>query len=140
MAHGFHALAMSTIDGIQACGQSNAVVAHFKAPYPPIRLVHHRHLDLRGLCVVHDVTECLLHDENNLGRFGALGQRHIIGRLDIPLEPDTPALQQRFNTMAQPGLCRKTRQAIPVAIKKGMDQRPEITYELLNEGGLFSGL
>ena len=40
----------------------------------------------------------------------------------------------------QPGLCRKTRQAIPVAIKKGMDQRPEITYELLNEGGLFSGL
>lgn len=37
----------------------------------------------------------------------------------------------------QPGLCRKTRQAIPAAIKKGMDQRPEITYELLNEGGLF---
>ena len=42
--------------------------------------------------------------------------------------------------LEQPGLCRKTRQAIPVAIKKGMDQRPEITYELLNEGGLFSGL
>ena len=40
----------------------------------------------------------------------------------------------------QRGLCRKTRQAIPAAIKKGMDQRPEITYELLNEGGLFSGL
>lgn len=40
----------------------------------------------------------------------------------------------------QRGLCRKTRQAIPAAIKKGMDQRPEITFELLNEGGLFSGL
>lgn len=40
----------------------------------------------------------------------------------------------------QQGLCRKTRQAIPAAIKKGMDRRPEITYELLNEGGLFSGL
>jgi hypothetical protein len=38
----------------------------------------------------------------------------------------------------QPGLCRKTRQAIPAAIKKGMDQRPEIAYELLDEGGLFS--
>jgi len=38
----------------------------------------------------------------------------------------------------QRGLCRKTRQAIPAAIKKGMDQRPEITYELLNEGGLFA--
>ncbi|MFY3383627.1 hypothetical protein [Paracidovorax sp. MALMAid1276] len=39
----------------------------------------------------------------------------------------------------QQGLCRKTRQAIPAAIKKGMDQRPEITYELLDEGGLFAG-
>ena len=39
----------------------------------------------------------------------------------------------------QPGLCRKTRQAIPAAIKKGMEQRPEIAYELLDEGGLFAG-
>ncbi len=38
----------------------------------------------------------------------------------------------------QPGLCRKTRQALPAAIKKGMDQRPGIIYELLNEGGLFA--
>lgn len=38
----------------------------------------------------------------------------------------------------QPGLCRKTRQSIPAAIKKGMDQRPEIAYELLDEDGLFS--
>jgi hypothetical protein len=37
----------------------------------------------------------------------------------------------------QPGLCRKTRQAIPAAIKKSLDQRPEITYELLDESGLF---
>ncbi|KQO23287.1 hypothetical protein [Acidovorax sp. Leaf78] len=40
----------------------------------------------------------------------------------------------------QPGLCRKTRQAIPAAIKKSLDQRPEITYELLDESGLFGGL
>ena len=38
----------------------------------------------------------------------------------------------------QRGLCRKTRQSIPAAIKKGMDQHPEIAYELLNEGGLFA--
>lgn len=37
----------------------------------------------------------------------------------------------------QPGLCRKTRQAIPAAIKKSMDQRPHIAWDLLNEGGLF---
>ncbi len=40
----------------------------------------------------------------------------------------------------QPGLCRKTRQAIPAAIKKSMEQRPEIAFELLNEKGLFAGL
>lgn len=39
----------------------------------------------------------------------------------------------------QRGLCRKTRQSIPAAIKKSMEQRPEIAFELLNEDGLFSG-
>lgn len=40
----------------------------------------------------------------------------------------------------QPGLCRKTRKAIPDAIKKSMEQQPQIAYELLDEGGLFEGL
>ncbi|MBY0410059.1 MAG: hypothetical protein K2Q97_08000 [Burkholderiaceae bacterium] len=38
----------------------------------------------------------------------------------------------------QPGLCRKTRQAIPAAIRKSMDKHPGIIYELLDETGLFS--
>lgn len=38
----------------------------------------------------------------------------------------------------QQGLCRKTRQAIPAAIRRGMEQRPEIAFALVNEGGLFS--
>jgi len=37
----------------------------------------------------------------------------------------------------QPGLCRKTRQAIPAAIRKSLEQRPEIAWALLDEGGLF---
>lgn len=37
----------------------------------------------------------------------------------------------------QPGLCRKTRQAIPAAIKRSLELRPEITYDILNVGGLF---
>jgi hypothetical protein len=39
----------------------------------------------------------------------------------------------------QPGLCRKTRQAIPAAIKRSLELRPEITYHILNVGGLFEG-
>lgn len=38
----------------------------------------------------------------------------------------------------QPGLCKKTRQNIPAAIKKSMELHPEIAYDLLDEGGLFA--
>lgn len=37
----------------------------------------------------------------------------------------------------QRGLCRKTRQALPAAIRRSLEDHPEISYELLNEGGLF---
>lgn len=36
-----------------------------------------------------------------------------------------------------PGLCRKTRQAIPAAIRRGMEKRPEIAYRLLDAHDLF---
>jgi hypothetical protein len=39
----------------------------------------------------------------------------------------------------QPGLCRKTRQSIPAAIKRSLEQRPEIAYDILDVGGLFEG-
>jgi len=38
---------------------------------------------------------------------------------------------------ACPGLCRKTRQTIPAAIRRCLDARPEIVYELLNEHDLL---
>ncbi len=37
----------------------------------------------------------------------------------------------------QPGLCRKTRQAIPKAIRRALEKRPEIAYSLLNANDLF---
>lgn len=36
-----------------------------------------------------------------------------------------------------PGLCRKTRRSIPAAIKRSLENRPEIAHEILNMGGLF---
>lgn len=38
-----------------------------------------------------------------------------------------------------PGLCRKTRQAIPAAIRRGLKNQPEIAYELLNSHDLLRG-
>lgn len=39
-----------------------------------------------------------------------------------------------------PGLCRKTRQSIPAAIRRGLEKKPEIAYELLNAHDLLGGL
>ena len=39
----------------------------------------------------------------------------------------------------QPGLCSKTRAAIPAAIRRSFDSRPEIVYALLNERDLLHG-
>lgn len=35
------------------------------------------------------------------------------------------------------GLCSKTRQAIPAAIRRGMERTPAVAFELLDETGLF---
>ena len=37
----------------------------------------------------------------------------------------------------QPGRCRKTRQAIPAAIRRALEKRPEIAYKLLDGHGLL---
>lgn len=37
-----------------------------------------------------------------------------------------------------PGLCSKTRQAVPAAIRRCLDRRPEIAYAILNEHDLLA--
>ena len=37
----------------------------------------------------------------------------------------------------QPGLCRKTRQSIPAAIRRGLEKKPEIAFRLLDAHDLF---
>lgn len=41
---------------------------------------------------------------------------------------------------AHPGLCRKTRQSIPAAIRRAMERKPEIAWRLLDSFDLFGGL
>ena len=38
-----------------------------------------------------------------------------------------------------PGLCRKTRQSIPAAIRRGLSNNPQIAFELLNAHDLLRG-
>ena len=71
-------------------------------------------------------------------------QERMQAQLGIRLEIGTSGSEVRtlrgvtVLVLPQPGLCRKTRQALPAAIKKSMEQHPEIVYALLDEGGLFS--
>ena len=44
-------------------------------------------------------------------------------------------IRMRFEE--QPGLCRKTRRAIPAAIRRGLEKRPEVAYALLNAHDLL---
>lgn len=39
----------------------------------------------------------------------------------------------------QPGLCRKTRKAIPAAVRRALKARPEIAYRLLDSFDLLGG-
>ncbi|MBV6749935.1 hypothetical protein KV580_06470 [Pseudomonas chlororaphis] len=36
-----------------------------------------------------------------------------------------------------PGLCRKTRQSIPAAIRRGLEKNPQIAFDLLNANDLL---
>ncbi|MBI6942717.1 hypothetical protein JET76_15295 [Pseudomonas putida] len=38
---------------------------------------------------------------------------------------------------AQPGLCRKTRQAIPAAIRRGLERNPQVAFRLLDAHDLL---
>ena len=39
----------------------------------------------------------------------------------------------------QPGLCRKTRQSVPAAIRRCLDQHPHIAYAILDANDLLGG-
>jgi hypothetical protein len=101
--------------------------------------------DLRVLRMTREDEKGLLHRLESLDSLSDL--RHVqermeqqIGiRLHISTGPNAVRSLRGITILVQeqPGLCRKTRQAIPAAIKRSLEQRPDIAYEILNVGGLF---
>lgn len=101
--------------------------------------------DLRVLRLTRDEEKRLLQRLENLS---TLSELHLmqermaqqIGiQLTIQASPNEVRSLRGITILVheQPGLCRKTRQAIPAAIKRSLELRPEITYDMLNVGGLF---
>jgi hypothetical protein len=101
--------------------------------------------DLRILALTRSEEKRLLERLENLQSLSDLErlQRRMYEQLGIRLE-----IAPGFNEVRSmrgiamhidslPGLCRKTRQSIPAAIRRGLEQRPEIAYELLNTHDLL---
>jgi hypothetical protein len=70
-------------------------------------------------------------------------QRRMYEQLGIRLEI-TPSFNEvktmrgiSIQIVELPGLCRKTRQSIPAAIRRGLEKRPEIAYKLLDAHDLL---
>lgn len=101
--------------------------------------------DLRVLRLTREDEKRLLQRLENLSSLDDLHRmeermaEQVGIRLSISTSPNVVRSLRGITILVheQPGLCRKTRQAIPAAIKRSLEQRPEIAYEILNVGGLF---
>ena len=101
--------------------------------------------DLRVLRLTREDEKRLLHRLENLSSLSDL--RHLQTRMEqqLGIRLSIQSSHKEVRSLRgitvlvheQPGLCRKTRQAIPAALKRSLEQRPEIAYALLNIGSLF---
>ncbi|RON09097.1 ribosomal protein S3AE [Pseudomonas brassicacearum] len=101
--------------------------------------------DLRILYLTRQEEKRLLERLENLRSLTDLEhmQRRMYEQLGIRLQI-TPSFHEvrsmrgiGIHLLDQPGLCRKTRQSIPAAIRRGLEMHPEIAYELLNAHDLL---
>ena len=108
-------------------------------------LLHNPAGDLRVLRLTREDEKRLLHRLENLTSLSDLYrveermEQQLGIRLTISTSPNVVRTLRGITILVheQPGLCRKTRQAIPAAMKCSLEQRPEIAHEILNVGGLF---
>ena len=101
--------------------------------------------DLRILCLSRPEEKRLLERLENIESLTDLEhmQRRMYEQLGIRLEI-TPSFNEvrtmrgiSIQILELPGLCRKTRQSIPAAIRRGLEKRPEIAYKLLDAHDLL---
>jgi hypothetical protein len=108
-------------------------------------LLHSPDSDLRVLRLTRDDEKLLLRRLESLNSLSDLKRmeermaQQVGIRLSINISPNEVRSLRGITILVleQPGLCRKTRQAIPAAIKCSLALKPEIAHEILNMGGLF---
>ncbi|MGH8418695.1 MAG: hypothetical protein ACRER8_15650 [Pseudomonas sp.] len=123
-----------------------------RSPCPPgacvcdrERLLESADTDQRILCLTRQEEKRLLERLENIASLTDLEhmQRRMYEQLGIRLH-----IAPGFNEVRSmrgiaidiaelPGMCRKTRAAIPAAIRRGLEKRPEIAWGLLNAHDLL---
>ncbi|OZY40660.1 hypothetical protein CJF43_16340 [Pseudomonas fragi] len=101
--------------------------------------------DLRIFNLTRQAEKVLLERLENIQSFDDLEhmRRRMREQLGIRVLIDPGVTEVRtmrgiaIHLAEQPGLCRKTRQAIPAAIRRALEKRPEIAWKLLDGHGLF---
>ncbi|AVP59028.1 hypothetical protein [Pulveribacter suum] len=101
--------------------------------------------DLRVLLLTREEQARLLQRLESVGSLAELRrlQLRLHEQLGVHLTVEPAAQEVRslrgiaMVVREQPGLCRKTRQSIPAAIRSALQARPQIAWALLDEGGLF---
>lgn len=103
--------------------------------------------DLRILKLTRQEEKRLLERLENLKDLADLEhmQRQMLEKLGIrvqitPSDNEVRSMRGIAISLGElPGLCRKTRQSIPAAIRRAMENRPEIAYRLLDAQDLLRG-
>ncbi|SDU09842.1 hypothetical protein SAMN05216296_1756 [Pseudomonas pohangensis] len=101
--------------------------------------------DLRSLRLTLMEEKRLLERLENIQNLADLEhlQQRLYEQLGIRLEvaPKTSEVRSLrgigIQVEERPGLCRKIRQSIPAAVRKSLEQRPEIVHRLLDANDLF---
>ena len=96
--------------------------------------------DLRIFSLTRQAEKILLERLENVQSLSDLEhmQRRMYEQLGIQVQIEPGFNEVRtmrgisIRIAEQPGLCRKTRQSIPAAIRRAMEKRPEIAYKLLD--------
>lgn len=123
-----------------------------RSPCPPgactcerERLLELAGADQRILCLTRQEEKRLIERLENISSLSDLErmQQRMYAQLGIRLQIAPGFNEVRtmrgiaIDIAELPGMCRKTRQAIPAAIRRGLERRPEIAWELLNTHDLL---
>jgi hypothetical protein len=103
--------------------------------------------DIRILRLTKEEEKKLIARIESISTYGDLTriQERVQAQLGIVLQI-TPGNREvrtvrgiSIQLVEQPGLCRKTRQAIPAAVRRCLEKNPDIVYAILDAHDLFGG-